>query len=269
MIARTYKIFTWLSLDVTAGTIVVMYFLSHEFGTPVQWSEVVALGLAVWVIYSIDHLLDARVASEPVSERRKFHREHFKTLFFLTILAVSLGIWVATFLSKEVIVFGGILAIVAIGYLALAQIRRWAGFKEVQIAIGYAGGVSLVPLVNLEVVEPWHWLAISLLFLSALVNLILFSWFERKQDQQEGFTSLVLFLGEKKISSILTFIFVLTLLGAILLFQLRDSWRLAVFFLAAGAMNFGIWKYSDFFSKNNRYRAVGDAVFLLPLIWLT
>ena len=268
MIARTYKIFTWLSLDVTAGAIVFMYFLAQEFGVPVRWSEAAALGLAVWVIYSIDHLLDARVAIEPISERREFHREHSKVLLLLTLLAVVSGTWIVTLLSTEVIISGGILAMVAIGYLAVAQIKKWSGFKEVQIAFGYVAGVSLVPLVNLEIVEPWYWLTTGLLFLTALTNLILFSWYERKQDQSEGFTSLVLALGEKKISSILTLMFVLTLLGAIVLSQNVDSWRSVIFFLTAGVINFGLWKYSNFFSQNNRYRSVGDAVFLLPIIWL-
>lgn len=267
-IAQIYKLFTWLSLDVAAGAIVFMYFLSQEFETPVHWREAIALGLAVWLIYSIDHLLDARGEIEPVSKRRKLHHRHAKVLVFLTILALFFEIWIVTFLSREIIIGGGILVIIATAYLVIVQIKKWARFKEVQIAIGYAGGVSLVPLVNVLEIAPWHWLTSGLLFLTALTNLILFSWYDQEQDRQEGFTSLVLGLGEKKMSFILIVVFILTVFGALALFQIGDSWRLALFFLVAGAVNFCLWKYPNFFNQNNYYRTVGDAVFLLPLIWL-
>jgi len=66
----------------------------------------------------------------------------------------------------------------------------------------------------------------------------------------------------------LAFLFVLTFLGALALSQIGGSFNLIIFFLAAGVINFCLWKYPIFFSQNNRYRDVGDAVFLLPLIWL-
>ncbi|MCP4460050.1 MAG: hypothetical protein GY816_18805 [Cytophagales bacterium] len=268
MIARAYKIFTWLSLDVTVGAIVFMHFLSQELGTPVLWIEAAALGLAVWVIYSVDHLLDSSAAVEPISPRRLFHQQHTKVLLLLTALALTAGIWMASLLSRNVIISGGILAIIAVGYLVAARYRRWSDFKEIQIALGYAIGVSLVPVTKLEAIESWHWLSIILLLLTAFINLILFSWFERKQDQDEGFTSMVLTLGEKKISVILILAFVMILLGAITLFQIGGSLNLAIFLLLTGGINSCLWKFTYYFGKNSRYRAVGDAVFLLPLFWL-
>lgn len=268
MLIRCYKTFTWLSLDITAGAIIFMYFLSMEFGTPVHWSEAVALGLAVWIIYTVDHLLDARIANKPISPRRKFHRQYFKVLFFFTASAFCFGLWVMTLLSREIMITGGVLATLTVSYLTFIQIYERFAFKEILVAIGYAGGVSLIPFSYLELVVAWHWGSIVLLFLTALINLILFSWFERKQDQEEGFTSLVLVVGEEKVSMILGVIFVLVMIGTGVIMQVGLSLTLAIFFLLAVAINFCLSRYSFFFSQNNRYRGAIDAVFLLPLVWL-
>lgn len=268
MIARAYKIFTWLSLDVTAGAIVFMCFLAQEFDITVRWSESAALGLAVWIIYSIDHLLDVRKAVDPITSRRTFHRQHSKFLLLGTAVALCIGFWITSLLSSGIIITGGILAVVAVCYLIVVQVNHLSRFKEVQIGIGYAVGVSLVPMVGLDEILVWHWLSLVLLFLIALINLILFSWYERVQDRQEGFSSIVLSIGEKKTSLILFVLLVLLIFGGISIGQVGGSIRLVTFFLFAAGVDFCLWRFSTFFQTNDRYRAVGDAVFFLPLIWL-
>ncbi len=268
MIARVYRYLAWLSLDVTAGAVVFMHFLSREFEILVHWSEMTALGISVWLIYSIDHILDARAAKEPISPRREFHKQRIHFLLFLNVFVLCIGFWVLAQLTTDVLIAGGIIAFVALGYLVFVRIERLSGIKEVQIAIGYTGGVSLVPLLYLEKILVWHWMSIVLLFLIALGNLILFSWFELNQDQKEGFTSLVQTLGTKRTKTILEVVFIANILGALIMYQFGGTLTLAIFFLLAGAINFCISKYKNFFEQHDRYRIIGDAVFLLPILWL-
>lgn len=266
--ARLYKIFTWLSLDITAGAIVFMTFLSREFGTPIQWSESAALGISVWLIYTIDHLLDVRAASSLVSERRKFHKRYFNTLVMVCGLLVCIGIWIISLLQREMVIYGAVIALIAGGYLVLARFRRWTSFKEVQIAIGYAIGVSLIPFLHIEVLEASYWLVVALLFLTALTNLILFSWYEVEEDRKEGFGSIVFFLGDKGVTIFLWLLFGLCTGGVLGIVILGASNALAIFFLLSTSINLLIWRLPKIFKQKNSYRAIGDGVFLLPLIWL-
>ena len=268
MLTRIYKIFAWLSLDVTTGAIVFMYFLSKEFGTPVDWTEASALGLAVWVIYQVDHLLDSKVAKNPISPRREFHRRHFNSLVILSFGTVGAGIWMANLLPDNLFFYGIIMTMISGGYLMIAQLKRWSSFKELQISLGYAIGISLIPLANLEVIMIWHWLVVILLFLLALFNLILFSWFEQDLDKKEGFKSLALYFSGKNLSRILWVVVVLSITGAIGLAIIDGSKVLSIFFLLGTGINITIWKFPNFFYKSELYRIVGDAVFLSPLIWL-
>ena len=265
---RLYKIFTWLSLDITVGAIVFMNFLSQEFETLAHWSESAALGISVWLIYTIDHLLDVRAASSLVSDRRKFHQRYFNTLVIVCGVLVCLGIWVISFLQREIVIYGAIIALIAAGYLVLAHFQRGPLFKEVQIAIGYAIGVSLIPFVRIEILEAWKWLVLALLFLTALTNIVLFSWYEIEEDRKEGFKSIVLYLGGGRVTIFLWLLFGLCSGGVFGLVVLEASNWLVIFFLLSTLINLLIWRLPKIFGLNNSYRVIGDGVFLLPLIWM-
>ena len=268
MIARFYKIFTWLSLDVTVGAIVFMCFLSREFATPVHPKEAIALGISVWLIYTIDHLLDVRTASSLVSDRRKFHHRYFNFLLVACGVFISGGIFIVSLLSERLLIYGIIMAVIASGYLIFARLRGWSAFKEIQIAIGYALGVSLVPLSHLDQMTSWHWQVLGMLFLTAFFNLILFSWFDTEQDRKEGFESLATYLGERAIRVLLWFLMGLSISGILALIVCGAPHALIIFFLVSSTVNLLIWRLANFFGRQDLYRFIGDGVFLLPIIWL-
>ena len=48
-----------LSLDITAGAVVMSFFVAHLLGVALTVSMVIGLAIAIWLIYTLDHLKDA------------------------------------------------------------------------------------------------------------------------------------------------------------------------------------------------------------------
>ena len=111
-----------LSIDICIGVIgsgaLAASFL-HAKMRLVWW---VILPAAVWVIYTADHLLDAKkIRKEIVNARHKFHREQFTVLAILAAI-VALGCLIAAplYLSDLVLQGGLSLCLLAALHLALA-----------------------------------------------------------------------------------------------------------------------------------------------------
>lgn len=65
-----------------------------DFAMP--WSWYVVLPLAVWVIYTGDHLLDAyRLQDQASTPRHRFHHRHFKLLLALAVIAAVTAVTLA------------------------------------------------------------------------------------------------------------------------------------------------------------------------------
>ena len=74
---RFYHIINALSLDVALGAGVLSLVLGRYIGFRVPVMVLLALVISVWVIYTIDHLLDAKsITHQATSFRHHFH-QHF------------------------------------------------------------------------------------------------------------------------------------------------------------------------------------------------
>ncbi len=261
---RAYRYFRWLSLDVTAGAIVLMIFFCQELEVRYFWQEYVALGIAVWLIYTLDHLKDVNRLIYPVAERRKFHREHFKTLKIVAPVVALVGLALCWFISEIILLPGILVASVSAFYLFVSKRIDW--FKEFWVAITFAVGVLLVPIVRSEM-ETSTFIILGSLILLALINLILFSNFEKEQDEDEGFRSFASVMGSRLVLVTLIISFLLLGLLIVLLWQDMGSFPLVAFFSVAGLLHLCIWRIA-WFQEKERYRIAGDAIFLLPLIFI-
>ncbi|MCU0402218.1 MAG: hypothetical protein MUE75_14635, partial [Algoriphagus sp.] len=83
---------SWLSIDVVVGSMAGMYFFMDLFHASLSWPAFALLGLAVWSIYTLDHLIDIRSIRTELVPRREFHRKFRKALWFLLILTVLIGL---------------------------------------------------------------------------------------------------------------------------------------------------------------------------------
>src|SRR5690554_6802588 len=85
-----------LSIDIVLGACAGMLFFDRLIGADLRMLLYVLLGLAVWCIYTFDHLLDAKQIKKTASTpRHAFHQKHFRTLAILLGIFGSFGLGAA------------------------------------------------------------------------------------------------------------------------------------------------------------------------------
>jgi 4-hydroxybenzoate polyprenyltransferase len=260
---RLYRLFNLLSIDVALGSVCSALFFAKILQVHILSYGLVALGLSVWIIYTADHLLDAlKIKLPAATARHRFHQHHFKTLLVTLVIAMVINGVIILFIRHRVLVAGlYIAAIVGIYFL----INRYLKFmKEVFIAIVYTVGVLLPSIsVTLQPVHAWPWLIIASFLGTALINLILFSWFDYERDLRDGNISFVTVLGERTSRTVIVLLFlVVTILSII-------PWSTAgCVILLMNALLLFTYIYHRYFSIHDRFRILGDFVFMLPVLYL-
>lgn len=269
-----------LSLDVAIGSIAGGSLAALICGNLNQmpWSWWIILPLVVWIIYTTDHLLDARrIGPGAATQRHQFHYRHFRILAALVLLAaiatlVLVGLW----LPRAIVIGGLILAAAAGLHLVFAQ---WTGFRlypaEAVIALLYTIGIWFGPWITAQAVTPEGMqLSAMLFFLSAFANLLVFSLFEREIDARESPNTIVMLFGVRNSEHLLygTFFFSLLLVG----FLIRQSgqslsvWIVLLLFCAVN-LPLAVYQMRGYFGRQERYRAVCDGVFIfyaLPALFV-
>ena len=164
---RLKLLFSWLSLDVVFGALASMYFFQELVHVQLEWPIFVLLGLAVWTIYSLDYLLDARQSKGSSSPRRVFYRQNKLVLSLGVLVAVVIGLagafyWLGWNTEMQltlvlVLAMGGCRWVIQkIGPVAL---------KEVSIALFYVVGSLWLPMLRSEAQDlSWQALAFATIF---------------------------------------------------------------------------------------------------------
>lgn len=104
----------------------------------------------------------------------------------------------------------------------------------------------------------------------AFANLLEFSLFEHDLDEADGQTSFVRALGKPRSLSMVRFVLAFAVgIGVFVLTRETDSSILMIellFSIMAGILSVLVFRM-DYFAQNERYRAWGDGVFLLPFLY--
>ncbi|MEP1034459.1 hypothetical protein [Ekhidna sp.] len=262
MIGRAYRFAQILSLDIVIGVVILLRFFCAQFQVNPGWEVYVLLAATVWLIYTADHLRDAENSASSTRERYVFHRTHRKTLIIVFVLLL-IGITPLIFFIPVVIFLGGLaLAIFSFIYLLVQQrLSRWLS-KELYVALVYSMGILMVPMF---LSWTFHLTSFLLLFLLTFVNLTIFSWYEKIEDEKDGFQSIATQMNAIKLERMML---LLISIGLALSFLLIDITHI-YFFIGFSIYGFMIL-FSGYFGRNKLYRAVGDGVFLVPILfeWL-
>ena len=262
MIARVYKYFRWLSLDVSVGAIVLSAFFSQELGVNSKWEELVCLGLGVLLIYNIDHFKDVQSISVIPASRRIIHKEYSRLILILIALSLISGFLLAFRLDWYVQISGTIIVLCSSLYLLFT--RKIEAGKEILIALIYGIGVMLIPLIRLE----FSWLTLVTtiaMSIVAMINLLLFSIIEYEEDVQDGFGSLVRRISLSASNRLLLFLMII--LVFILTWLIPQNFLIGIYLLACVVCYLLIWQLGWFRNKD-RYRIFGDGLFLFPTVLL-
>lgn len=241
-----------------------MIFFCQELEIRYFWEEFTALGIAVWLIYTLDHLKDVNRLIEPSSERRKFHAKYFKQLKVIALIVAGAGLGISFLVSELILIPGALVASISAFYLFVSKRIDW--FKEFWVAITYSVGVLLVPIVR-SGMDTNTFLILGALILLALINLILFSHNEKAHDEEEGFRSFSNVVGERMVKATLIVSFVFYAFMIFLIWKGTGSVEIVSFFGLSGILYLLIWKLK-WFQEKERYRIAGDAVFLFPIIFI-
>lgn len=261
-----YRLLNILSIDVALGAVVGAMFFAKIFAVSVLPYGLISLGLTVWIIYTADHLLDAHNLPQTASsERHRFHQKNFKLLLALLVLALAVDSAQLFFIREIVFIEGLGLAGVILVYFLIQRSLKF--LKELMGALLYSGGVLLIPW-SVKTSEPTNiqLILIAQFALTALINLLLFSWFDKTQDEKDLQSSFATILGEGTTKrSLITLFFVQAVLSGTMIFTNEKA---AFVLIPMNALLLLIVIKKKYFEVNDRYRLLGDAVFLLPTIYL-
>ena len=179
---RLYRFLNLISIDVAAGAMVCSAFFARIFQIQLLPDSLAALGISVWVIYSVDHLLDAHKLKKDASTKRHlFHQQHFRAVSMVVIAAVVIDFILIQDIRKPIIIWGTVLISVILLYLLFQ--RLLGPLKELIGALLYSFGV-LLPALSLHTTTASSSLILLMVafILTALINLVLLAWFDLEHD---------------------------------------------------------------------------------------
>jgi hypothetical protein len=247
---------------------------------PIHWATPIVLALSVFIIYTVDRLLDVRKyrANEPgqrLTPRHRFHLQHAHLLWRVVAGAVGLAFILTFFLPGSVIKFGIVLSGFCAAYVGavsrLPERHPALLMKEPLVAILYAAGIWGSVWVQRPTVHGIE-IAECLMFVGiAFQNLLLFAVMEQREAPNQPFFSLATEWGDNRCDIVLRWLtFGVVATGFALCFTTSDRFaqRSALMLAIMSLTLYGIQRYPDYFLKNERYRWLGDGVFWMPALVL-
>jgi 1,4-dihydroxy-2-naphthoate octaprenyltransferase len=265
---QLYRFLNIISLDVALGAVTGAAFFASVFQAPLLPQGMAALGISVWIIYSVDHLMDVyKLRAAASSERHQFHQKHFRTIAAAVVVLTLLDGILIFYVRPDIFNAGMLLAGVVIFYLLF---HRWMyPLKEIAGAVLYSGGV-LLPALSLHE-GPIGGTAVYLMipfFITALINLILFSLFGLEQDIRDGHLSLVTFIGKRSAQRVLSTLFLIQFAILALLMVCTGYQTESLVIMLMNIVLVTMFVFPEAFKRSDLYRLAGDVIFLFPLPYL-
>jgi 4-hydroxybenzoate polyprenyltransferase len=256
------------------GTIAIGFFalkLLNVIPNPVWW---VVLPMAVWVIYSTDHILDSfKKKNESVILRHKYYFENKITLITITILLGITAI-ILSLLYPELLIFkaGAILSMIIVLYFITINIfdKKINIPKEFVIAFVYTSGIFMAPIIWFGTLPSFTVLFIMCcIFLLAWAEGIMISWFDFDNDIKDGHNSFTVMFGKQKTRYFLLLLHITIELAILTLLFLAFNLTLLYILLIILIMNLLlalVIMFPNSFLSTNYHRFIGEGVFLLPAL---
>ncbi|MHA8051321.1 hypothetical protein V7S79_09390 [Aquirufa sp. ROCK-SH2] len=186
---RLIKYLHLISLDVVVGAILYQLFGSHFIcHTIPPNSHILALLLAIWLIYLVDRRIDLK-KNIPQDERHFFQYQHQKFINAIILILIVLSIINLFFLPLYLIKIGVAILIGVVFYWFIwwrGLFKYVLGSKEFFTAFFYTLGISASILFKTGINEDFC-LFFVLLYLCVFQNLVLFSSLEDEKTKNWNF----------------------------------------------------------------------------------
>lgn len=262
------------------GTLMVGAFVSKvlDVSPPLLWWPVLAT--TVWIIYTIDHLMDGykNVNTQSIIVRHNYHFKHKKVMLILLVTLSAFTLWASfTFMNTKIILNGIVLFFLIILYFGLVHFFQNKSnhyfHKELFNALAYMAGIILAP----SIWKDTTWSTYQILILIGLVLLVwaegvMASWFDFENDLHDGHKSFATAFTKVNTKYFLVALHIMIfILLKIAVFYI-NNWLQFSAILIEAVMNLGLLLIILFPKKmiiNDRYRILGEMIFWLPgIIWL-
>ena len=265
----------WLSLDVVAGA-VVSHIAANRMPTgrtPLNIWVTIILGLVVLGIYTLDHLLDNQKPEQPRTQRHSFIRDNEAIILRLTLGSLGLAVLLSWLIPPHLWEFGITMVIVVALYLwAVSRMpmkSHQQALKEPITSLIYAAGVWGSTWFLGEGIS-WESIVLGIVFyLLTVQSLLIFSHFEairyREVFNLARWLKRPLTLGILKGITIIT---LLTCLTVCLMTDHRYTQRLCIMLILMSFVHFWMLLNPEKVVSDERFRIVGELVFVLPLLVL-
>ena len=273
IIKLIYDYIQVLSLDVVIGSIVVSSLFANITNADINFNYYYFLGVSVWLVYTMDHLIDAyKIKGIAITFRHRFHQTYFKTLALIWSIIFTVSIITAyLYLPQQIILLGLYVVVIVSAHLILV-VFLWTKIskiiqKEVSVGIGYTLGVLLLPYIYGTKLNAFFFFFSLELFMIVMLNIYLFSYYDKEKDKLQGQISIAKHVGNSGLLLLLNFVFIVTsLVMAIITLMFTKQLHYQLIFFCMLVALWLIFIYHSYFNKNDRYRILGDAIFLFPLI---
>ncbi|PWL30842.1 hypothetical protein [uncultured Roseivirga sp.] len=258
-----------LSLDITIGAVISSLFLARVINVEVSASMMIGLAIAIWLIYTFDHLRDAyKTKGRANNPRHAFHQKYFNELAGIAAAIFCLGAYNLESLPWPTIRLGFVLIIFSSLYFVYLMLAKKAISKELFAATVYVAGIATAPLSLAETVEA-EWVILLLIFwILAYANLLIIPSYEVELDKSDDESSVVTRLGELRVKRLLLFLLVLcTLLIQYFGYLTNLSAAYPILILMVSTLLILVLR-PQYFRKYQLYRILSDGIFFLPGIAL-
>jgi len=263
------------SLLVALGTFSLYLYFSKRYDVQPNFIVGAGLSLGTWIIYTIDHLLDAIQLKEHASSTR--HRYHFykhRQIIFIVFISIFILLVLSLKLSRIYYTYVFCLSILTVihflmNYIISRRHLKLRLFKEIYIALVVTIGFVITPVLEhySEINLPYIFGVFGVLYLINLANLFIFSYFDRLSDQKDKMLSIAHFYSPKKLKQFIQIGIGLSIfLTFILLVNGIISWIDGVVFLPMQLSLLLIIIKPSLFIINDQYRFYGDLIYLYPII---
>lgn len=266
---RFWRYLNILSIDIALGAMAGCAFFASILHVTLRPQAYLSLGMVVWMIYTVDHLLDASRDIKSLStERHRFHREHRRWLTYL-VVAVALMVMVQTFLVRIPVLVSGL---VVGGFVALyILLQRFLGFlKEIAGALLYTAGIVIAPAtLSEQPLTVTTWVLVIIFCLTAYVNLMICSRYDIAIDLADKHRSFTTQFGVPATNKVIA-----VSLGIILLLMIVSLFRTDANLGALTLLAFMngllvmVLTMRGYFGLADRHRLFADLAFILPLLYL-
>lgn len=250
-----------------------MYFFSRLLRVDLSFEPYALLAIAIWSVYTFDHLQDARripPGSNP--DRHQFHIKNRKALTYFLIVsilaAVALGFWYFGFGTTLYLGIG--LAVVILLAMILIRVfpHQSAWLKEFNTAFFYVIGVAWLPFYKAESLDltlPVWGLTFGYLALATL-NLLMLSYMDEEKDKKDGSHSILSIISKDKLSQIIRIASVsLLLLTVGMAFAFLSFYRVfAIILFLMIAVHFVSFFHQTWSTERKRVQM--ELIFSLPWI---